>query len=201
MKDKRIDKYISDSADFAKPILNHLRTLVHTACPEAEETIKWGFPHFNYNGIMCSMAAFKRHCAFSFWKASLMNDANSFKEKNVTSMGHLGKLTTLADLPSDQLILNSIKEAMRLNDEGIKLPERKKMDHKTEVIIPDSLKKELSLNKIAYTTFNDLSPSHKREYTTWIMESKTEGTHNKRIATTIKWLSEGKSMNWKYSKK
>lgn len=116
-------------------------------------------------------------------------------------MGHLGKLTTLADLPSDQLILNSIKEAMRLNDEGIKLPERKKMDHKTEVIIPDSLKKELSLNKIAYTTFNDLSPSHKREYTTWIMESKTEGTHNKRIATTIKWLSEGKSMNWKYSKK
>jgi len=37
-KDKRVDAYIAKSADFAKPILNHLRALVHQACPQVEET-------------------------------------------------------------------------------------------------------------------------------------------------------------------
>jgi hypothetical protein len=47
-----------------------LRDLVHKACPEVEETMKWSFPHFDYKGMMCSMAAFKQYCAFGFWKAS-----------------------------------------------------------------------------------------------------------------------------------
>jgi hypothetical protein len=70
--DPRIDDYIAKSQDFARPILEHLRDLVHKACPEVEETMKWSFPHFDYKGMMCSMAAFKQHCAFGFWKASLI---------------------------------------------------------------------------------------------------------------------------------
>ena len=73
-KDKRVDAYIAKSADFAKPILNHLRELVHKACPEAEETIKWGFASFDYKGPFCSMAAFKQHAVFGFWKHSLLKD-------------------------------------------------------------------------------------------------------------------------------
>jgi hypothetical protein len=86
--DKRIDNYIAKSADFAKPILNHLRKLIHTACPQVEETIKWGFPHFDYKGMMCSMASFKQHCAFNFWKAPLKKDADAFEENNKNSMRH-----------------------------------------------------------------------------------------------------------------
>ena len=37
-KDKRVDEYISKSADFAKPILTHLRDLLHDACPAIEIT-------------------------------------------------------------------------------------------------------------------------------------------------------------------
>lgn len=201
MQDKRIDNYIAKSADFARPVLNHLRKLIHNACPQVEETIKWGFPHFDYKGMMCSMAAFKNHCVFGFWKASLMKDADSFKEKNVNAMGHSGKITSLTDLPSDKIIIARIKEAMKLNDEGIKLPERKKSDKNAEVMIPDSLKKELVKNKKASATFNNFSPSQKREYTEWIAEAKTEETLNKRIVTTIEWLTEGKTRNWKYVKK
>jgi len=200
-KDKRVDDYISKSADFAKPILNHLRKLVHTACPDVNETIKWGFPHFDYKGMMCSMASFKNHCAFGFWKAALMKDAELLKSNNENAMGHAGKIENLANLPSDKIIIAQIKEAMRLNDEGIKLPERKTADKKTEITVPDALATELIKYKKASAAFNNLSPSHKREYIEWIEEAKTDTTKNKRILTTIEWLTEGKTRNWKYSKK
>lgn len=197
-KDKRIDAYILKSGDFAKPVLNHLRRLVHTACPNAEETIKWGFPHFDYKGMMCSMAAFKQHCAFGFWKTALMKDAKEMIGKNEYAMGHLGKIKSLADLPPDKKIIGWIKEAMKLNDDDVKLPERKKTASPKEIEIPDALQKALNKNKTAATAFNNFSPSHKREYIEWVNEAKTEETKNKRITQTIEWVSEGKSRNWKY---
>jgi uncharacterized protein YdeI (YjbR/CyaY-like superfamily) len=199
--DKRIDDYISKSDDFAKPILNHLRKIIHVACPQVEETIKWGFPHFGYKGMMCSMAAFKQHCAFGFWKAALMKDADKMLDNQGQAMGHAGKLKTLKDLPSDKILIGWVKEAMKLNDEGIKLPERKKSDSKPEIIVPDALKKELVKHKKASDTFSNFSPSHKREYIEWIEEAKTEATKSKRILTTIEWLTEGKTRMWKYVKK
>lgn len=199
--DKRIDDYINQSADFAKPILSHLRELVHEVCPYVQETIKWGFPHFEYKGLLCSMAAFKHHCAFGFWKAALMKEAENLKEKNASAMGHSGKIKSLTDLPSDKIIKCRIKEAMKLNEDDIKLPERKKTEKKPGITIPDSLKKELVKYRKASATFNNLSPSHKKEYIEWINEAKTIETRDKRIFTTIKWLTEGKSRNWKYEKK
>ena len=199
--DKRVDEYILKSADFAKPILKHLRSLVHRSCPQVVETIKWGFPNFDYKGMMCSMAAFKQHCAFSFWKSALMKDAKEMMGENEYAMGHLGKIRSLTDLPPDKKITAWIKEAMKLNDNDVKLPERKKSAAPKEVEIPDCLQKALNKNRIAATTFNHFSPSHKKEYIEWINEAKTDETKNKRIATTIEWLLEGKSRNWKYVRK
>ena len=200
-KDKRIDEYILKSADFAKPVLNHLRSLVHSACPNVEETVKWGFPHFDYKGMMCSMAAFKQHCAFGFWKTKLMKDAKEMISQNEYAMGHMGKIRSLKDLPPDKKITAWIKEAMKLNDDDVKLPERKKSVSTKEIEVPDALQKALIKNKLAATTFSNFSPSHKNEYIEWINEAKTEETKNKRTATTIEWLKEGKSRNWKYERK
>lgn len=201
-KDPRIDLYISKSAGFAKPILMHLRELVHVACPDVEETIKWSFASFDYKGPMCSMAAFKQHCAFGFWKASLMKDKTLTKNaESESAMGHYGKITSLKDLPSDKKIISHIKEAMMLNDKGIKLPPKKVAKDKKEIVIPDYFLKELKKNKKAFIVFEAFSPSHKREYVEWITESKTDETKNRRMETAIKWMSEGKSRNWKYIKK
>lgn len=200
-KDKRVDEYILKSTAFAKPILSHLRSVVHNACPNVEETIKWGFPHFDYKGMMCSMAAFKQHCAFSFWKSTLMKDAKEMMGQNEYAMGHLGKIRSLTDLPPDKKITAWIKEAMKLNDNDVKLPERKKSAAPKKIEIPDALQKALNKNKPAAATFNKFSPSHKKEYVEWINEAKTDETKNKRIATTIEWLLEGKSRNWKYVRK
>jgi uncharacterized protein YdeI (YjbR/CyaY-like superfamily) len=200
-KDKRVDTYISKSEEFARPILNHLRKLVHAACPQVAETIKWGMPFFDYKGVMCNMASFQNHCAFGFWKASLMKDFSELKGNNESAMGNLGKMTSIKELPPDKKITEWIKEAVKLNDDNVKVPERKKTVSKKEIEIPDALQKAFTKNKAAATTFNNFSPSHKYEYLEWITEAKTEETRNKRIATTVEWLTEGKSRHWKYARK
>lgn len=200
-RDKRIDAYILKSADFAMPILNHLRELVHVACPEVEETMKWSFPHFDYKGeMMCSMASFKQHCAFGFWKASLMKDKSLMENaKGETAMGHLGRITSLKDLPSDKKLIAYIKEAMKLNDEGVKV--EKKSVEKKEIEVPAYFIKALKTNKAAQKTFDSFSYSAKKEYVQWIVEAKTEETREKRIEQTLEWMAEGKQRNWKYMKK
>jgi uncharacterized protein YdeI (YjbR/CyaY-like superfamily) len=200
-KDKRIDDYIKKAAPFARPVLIHFRELVHKTCPDAEEKMKWSFPHFDYkNEMMCSIAAFKNHCAIGFWKASLMNDNKTMKQGNEEAMGHYGRITSLKDLPSDKKIVSHIKEAMRLNAEGIKLVKTKPVVAKA-VVIPEGLSKALNKEKIAKDVFNKFSPSHQREYIEWINEAKTDATRNKRLETTIEWLKEGKSRLWKYERK
>ncbi len=193
--DPRIDAYIEKSAEFAQPVLIHLRELIHKACPQVSETLKWSMPSFEYKGILCGFAAFKNHCTLMFWKQSLM-ETDAFP-KNKTAMGSFGRITSLKDLPSDKVIIGLIHQAMELNEKGVKVP-RKAAATKKDLVVPDDLTKALSKNKKAKAQFDKFSPSHKKEYVQWITEAKTEPTRNKRLATTIEWLAEGKSRNWKY---
>ena len=193
--DKRIDAYIEKSRDFARPILEHLRKLVHKACPHVEETVKWGSPHFDYKGSLAGMAAFKEHCAFGFWKHTLLEG----NELQRTAMGSFGRITSLKDLPKDKEIISLIHQAMELNEKGIKVP-KKPATAKGEVVVPKELTTALAKNKKAKLAFDKFSPSHRREYSEWIAEAKTDATRDKRIATAIEWLSEGKSRNWKYER-
>lgn len=201
MKDNRIDSYIARSEDFAKPVLNHLRKLVHKACPGVTETMKWSFPHFDYKGIMCAMASFKQHCAFGFWKASLMSDTRLLQmAKSEAAMGHLGKIKSLADLPSDKILIEYIREAARLNEEGVKVVRKPKVTVRKNLVIPPLFKKALAKGKQAQMTFDEFSYTNKKEYIDWITEAKTEATRDKRITTAIEWLEEGKVRNWKYAR-
>lgn len=123
-KDPRVDAYIAKAQPFARPILNHIRKTVHAACPEVEETMKWSFPHFDYKGMLCSMASFKQHCAFGFWKAALLKDIG-IPTKSAEAMGQFGRLTSVSDLPSDTVLAALVKKAASLNDTGVKAPRRK----------------------------------------------------------------------------
>ncbi len=198
--DPRIDKYISKAAPYAQPILVHIRALVHQACPEVKEEVKWGMPHFMYKeDILCSMAAFKEHCAFVFWKASLMK-APILHENAIgeTAMGHLGKITALADLPPDEDMITYLHEAMELNEKGVKPP--KKMAKKEDLKIPEDLREALSSNTKAFETFEEFSYTHQKEYVEWITAAKTKSTREKRLKTAIAYMEEGKPRNWKYMK-
>ena len=196
-RDPRIDVYIARSAEFARPILEHVRTLVHEACPQVEESIKWGMPMFVHAGsILCSMAAFKAHASFGFWKHALVvGDTAGSGE----GMGSFGKLTSIRDLPSKRQLLIYIRKAARLNEQGMKGPAvRKAATPKPLPDTPDDFAQALRGNAAARKCFDAFAPGHRREYLEWILDAKRAETRASRIAQAVQWLAEGKSRNWKY---
>jgi hypothetical protein len=196
-RDPRIDAYIEKAAPFAQPILTHIRETVHATCPDVQETMKWSMPHFDYQGIMCGMAAFKQHCSFGFWKASLIPGLRPNSNNGGEGMGNLGCITSLKDLPAKKVLAGYVKEAMRLNEEGISIVKPKKSP-KPEAKVPADLVAALAKSAKAKKNFAAFPPSHRREYVEWVTEAKREETRAKRVAQTVEWVAEGKSRNWKY---
>jgi uncharacterized protein YdeI (YjbR/CyaY-like superfamily) len=198
---QKVDDYIGRAKPFAKPILRHLRTLVHRGCPGVGETIKWGFPHFEYSGILCSMAAFTKHCAFGFWKASVMPDpAKILTKHNKTAMGHLGKIQSLKDLPSDRVLLKYLREAARLNAERVPNTRARRRAPTPRPTTPPMLAAALRTNARARKTYEALSNSHRREYIEWIQEAKREDTRQQRLRQAVAWMANGKARNWMYAR-
>lgn len=201
-KNPEVDAYIENAAPFARPILNHLRRLVHAAHPAITETIKWGFPHFEYKGLVCNMAAFKQHCSFGFWKASLLSDAQGMLSQiGKTAMGHLGQIKSVAELPPDEVLVEYIREAIRLNEENRKVPAKAPAREGQELEVPDFFQEALEAHPAALDSFQNFSRSQRKEYVDWLLDAKTEATRDKRLATALEWLAEGKVRNWKYIKK
>jgi uncharacterized protein YdeI (YjbR/CyaY-like superfamily) len=196
-RDPRVDAYIAKSADFAQPILRHVRDVVHEACPDVEETLKWSMPAFMYKGILCGMAAFKQHAAFNLWKGRLIVGSDNDRD----AMGQFGKLTSVSDLPPKKKFVALIRQAVALNDAGTKVPKIRKPGLTRRVVPkapPAELVAALKKNARARKTFDDFSPSHRKEYIEWIVEAKRDETRQKRVAQTVEWLAEGKPRNWKY---
>ena len=197
-QDKRIDAYIAKSADFAQPILHNLREIVHEGCPQVEETIKWGFPSFTYKGLLCGMAAFKQHCTFGFWKGKLIVDPKL--NKSVEAMGYFGRLTSLKDLPSKRALIEYVRKAAELNDQGIKVPKKPKPAGERKLVVPPYFMTALKKNKKALATFEGFPYSKKKDYVEWVTEAKTDETRDRRMKTSLEWMAEGKARNWKYEK-
>lgn len=194
-RDPRFDTYIARQADFARPILEHLRAAVHAACPECEETLKWSMPTFMYKGgILASMAAFKAHATFGFWKGSLIVGDG---EEQKSAMGQFGRLTSVDDLPAGAVLDLLIKKAMALTDSGTRTP-RPIKHPKQPVEAPADLAAALDGNPAARATFEAFPTSCKRDYVDWIVEAKREETRAKRLAQAVEWMSEGKKRHWKY---
>ena len=199
-RDRRIDAYINRSESFAIPVLEFLREVVHEACPDVVETMKWSFPHFEYNNsILCSMASFRHHCAFGFWLGSQMKDSEAVLEKtNRSSMGHLGRISSVSDLPSKKVMVKYIKEAMELSEKGIKPVRKSRRQETRELIIPAYFLSALKKSKKALNTFDNFNYSQKKDYVEWLAEAKTQPTREKRLNTALEWLEEGKVRHWQY---
>lgn len=190
-KDPRVDAYIDKSQPFARPILRKIRSLFHKGCPQLDETIKWGAPSFDYKGMLGGMAGFKRHVRFGFWKARLMNDPAGIL-KAATGQGNFTfRAANLAELPVDEVLIAYVKEARRLNDAGVKAPAKKRQAAR-EIAVPDYFQKALSGNSKAKASFDRFTYSRRRDYVEWVTEAKREATREKRLATAIEWLAEGK---------
>lgn len=196
-KDSRVDSYIAESAEFARPILRRLRKIIHQGCPTVTETIKWGCPFFDYHGLLCGFASFKAHCSLFFWRDI---DVSRWLEKTNTAgagMGQFGKITSMADLPKDPVLLACVRAAVEQRDAPTSPLKRARKPGK-ELPVPADLKKALAANAKAAATFKNFAPSHRREYLEWIADAKQPATREKRLQLTLEWLTEGKQRNWKY---
>jgi hypothetical protein len=213
-RDARVDTYIAKMQPFAQEILQHIREVVHAACPQAEEAMKWSMPFFTYKGApLCNMAGFKAHASFGFWlgKQVLGDDAEE------GAMGQFGKLTSVKDLPSKAVLTKHIKKAMALVDSGATLkrgddagnsggtgkaaPVKKAAQKKPAVSVPPELSKALLRYPEAKAAFEAFTPSHRREYAEWIAEAKKPETKERRVQQALEMLAEGKSRNSKYATK
>ncbi|MGH8076736.1 MAG: YdeI/OmpD-associated family protein [Lysobacter sp.] len=196
--DPRVDAYIDKAAEFARPILQHLREVVHTACPAAEETLKWGAPSFMYGGkILCSMAAFKQHASFGFWQGARVVGADGANADE--GMGQFGRISRLSDLPGKRVLGGYVRQAMKLIDEGVTRPSTKDAKPKPPLVVPDDLTTALAKNRKARATFDAFTPSHRRDYVEWITEAKRAETRQRRLTQALEWMAEGKPRNWKYT--
>jgi len=193
-EDLRIDAYIARSADFAKPILNRVRRLVHAACPDVEETIKWGAPFFVYKGILLAMPAFQRHCALIFWKGQLLFKTFPAKDNPRRKLRHI---QSFADLPTNRILTGYIRKAVELNEAGVKIP-RPRPKAKQYVVVPRYFLAALGKNKKTLTAFEHFSPGCRREYVEWITGAKREETRARRIKRAVEQIAKGKPLNWQY---
>lgn len=195
-----VDAYIDDAPAFARPILEKLRSLFHWACPEIRESIKWGSPFFEIEGIVGNMSAFKRHVSYGFWKAGLMSDPEGILETAGNTQMAVLKAQSVADLPAEEILIRYIEEAVDLNRRGVKIPRSRVTAASRTLEVPEALRSALESNGKAAATFEGFSYSRRKEYVEWITEAKSAATRNKRLATTVEWMSEGKPRNWKYMK-
>jgi len=193
--DPRIDHYIAGRAPFLQRILHHLRMLVHRACPDVVETMKWSAPAFVYKGqLLCSFAGFRRHATFGFWRGREVVDDTP---TGLDAMGQFGRLTRLEDLPDDHTLIALIGRAMALTDSGAK-PPRAPRQPRAEIAMPEDLAQALAADPVAAAVFAGFPPSYRRDYLEWITEAKRPETRSRRIAQAIEWIAQGRQRNWKY---
>lgn len=193
----QIDAYIERAQPFAQPILIKLRNLFHKACPDIEEKLKWSNPSFERNGIVGGFAAFKNHVSWGLWKAKLIKDPTSAMATDASSAMGGGHLRSVKDIPPDKVMLDLIRQAVDLNEKGVKLPRNtaaKKPPPKT----PPDLAAALKRNARASTVYKSFSASHKREYIEWITGARQPATRQRRLKQAVEWIAEGKPRNWKY---
>jgi hypothetical protein len=200
----RVDAYIAKAKPFAQPILIQLRDLVHKACPTVVESIKWSRPFFEYKGvILANMSAFNEHCKVGFWGEEISAEVREAKAQNPDSLGALGHLTGIKDLPPTKQLLPLLRRAVTLIDSGqytspIAARQRVAKPPNPGLEAPPEFTRALKASKKAAAAFAGFSPSCKREYIEWIADAKRDETRDKRIATAIEWISEGKQRHWKY---
>ena len=199
---KRVDAYIEKSASFARPILTHLREIILTTCADVEEDIKWGTPHYSYKGDhLCMMAGFSKHCSFSLYKAESMKDkAIQDSVKAGKKFGYMDKLKDISELPARKVLVAYLKEAMALNESGVKKQKPKKEKTATPVEMPAAFAEALKQNVEANAIFESKSPSFRKQYIQWIADAKAADTLQKRVEQSIEWIAEGKDRFWQYKK-
>jgi uncharacterized protein YdeI (YjbR/CyaY-like superfamily) len=209
---KKIDAYITKAPEFAQPVLERFRKAAHRASPDIEETIKWGLPCFEYQGLVAGMGAYKQHVALNFWRGMLIPDPDKlFAQVGNNEMAAI-KVASVKAMPPQAVLVRYLKAAIKLNvaqaktrqaakkTGGPKTTTKRSAKKKTtkRVTVPADFATALARKKKAQTTFDGFSYTYRKEYVEWITAAKRAETRKRHIKQAVEWLAEGKPRNWKY---
>jgi len=120
---KNIDAYIAGFPSDIQEILQKIRITIKAAAPEAEETISYKMPTFNFKGYLVYFAAYKAH--IGFYPAP--NGYEEFKEEIAAYGGGKGTLQFPYDKPIPyDLISRIVKLRLQENSEKAAAKGKKK---------------------------------------------------------------------------
>ena len=188
------EKMLSGKTDSIKELFFTLRQVIVEVDDSIVESIKWGMPHFDYEGIMCGVGAFKNHVSIWFHKGDKMsNNLNLFNaETDTKKLGQI-KFFQLADIDTKG-IQAYVREAIKINIALKTAPKVKaKLVKKAPKKLMDSkdLNEALMKNPRAEEVFMSMTVSQKNGYIEYIEESKQAATKKKRIARSVERLANG----------
>ena len=193
-REPRIDAYIAKAQPFARPILESVRERVHAVIPDVEEAMKWSMPAYLVAGkIVLITSSFKAHAALNFWRGQEIGDG----QPKAGAMGQFGRLTSVDDLPPDRELDALIREAAAIAKTA-PAPRKAKHAPKPPPELHPDFAAALARAPKAKAALEAFPPSAQRDYFEWISEAKQDATRQKRIATAVEWLGEGKRRHWKY---
>lgn len=110
----KADEYFNGLDEAIRPLAMDLRTLIVEALPDSTESIKWGFPVYEQNGLVCSIRDSKNCVVLQFFIAGIsFSDLDGLLEGPGEKMRHV-KIRMKSDIKK-RLHTLWIKQAAKLN--------------------------------------------------------------------------------------
>ena len=158
------------------------------------EELKWGCPCYTLDGQnVVLIHGFKDYCAYLFHKGALLKDPKSLliqQTENVQSARQI-RFTHVDQIADVENVLKSyIKEAMKLEKAGVKVPMKKTSEFKMPVEFKNVLDAKPALKK----AFAALTPGRQRGYLLYFSSAKQSKTREARVEKYIPRILKGKGL-------
>lgn len=173
--------------------LEILREIV-LGCGLTEE-LKWSVPCYTFEGNnIAIVSAFKEFCSISFFKGSLLKDADGIlvKQGENSQAARLAKFTDVSQiLEIESILINCIYEAIEIEKAGLKVEYKDSSEYE----MPEELQNKLAENEAFKNAFNALTPGRKKGYILHFSQAKQAQTRESRIAKAMPRIFLGKGLN------
>jgi uncharacterized protein YdeI (YjbR/CyaY-like superfamily) len=190
----KVDAFLSKAEKWPKE-LEKLRMII-LDCGLNEE-LKWGQPCYTFqNSNVAIIGELKDCCVLSFFKGSLLDDANGFLTRpgENTQTVRLIRFTNVHEIVKMEPVLKAyIYEAIEVERAGLKAISKKNPE-----AIPEELKKKLDKMPALKSAFYALTPGRQRAYILYFSQPKQSKTRLARVEKHIKEILDGKGLNDDY---
>jgi hypothetical protein len=192
---ERINLYIAELPDWQRKHLVRVRQLIHSTEERIEEAWRGNAPHFDHQGSLIGMHAFKSCVSIWFHKGASLKDGHGlFKltEKDAEREVRKYKIHEGESI-NEKAFLDLLKQALKVNAAQAGGAETKPTSR--ALVVPSDMEQVLRKDEQAWAQWEGLAASHKREYVEWITDAKQDETRKRRLAKALEMIRDGQAKN------